>query len=289
VLDWDVPKFARIETQADVEAACDVVPFPAVLKPIHSHLFQRAFSRKLFLVNDAAELRDAAARALAKDIAMVLCERIPGPDDLLSSYYTYIDDAGRNLFRFTKRIIRRWPVNRGLACYHITEWLPETAEAGETFFRGIGFRGLGNVEFKRDVRDGKLKIIECNARFTAAQELLVRAGVDTGWLVYSHVTGRPVPRIDGYREHLRLWYPERDFNAYRELRRTGELGLFGWLRSIAHPQVLPHGDLGDPGPQLVHLGRRVRAFVARRRSALAAARGSAAASDPVAAPGANEP
>ena len=41
-------------------------------------------------------------------------------------------------------------VNRGGGCYHETKWLPETAELGRRFFTGIGFRGMGNIEFKRD-------------------------------------------------------------------------------------------------------------------------------------------
>ena len=72
----------------------------------------------------------------------------------------------------------------GNACYHISSWEPEAADLGEKFFRGINLRGLGNIEFKRDLRDGKLKVIECNARFTAAQELLNRSGMDISEIIY---------------------------------------------------------------------------------------------------------
>src|SRR5438105_868251 len=79
------------------------------------------------------------------------------------------------LFEFTKRVIRRFPAMTGTACYAITDRIPEAAELGNRLFRHVALRGLANVEFKRDVRDGTLKLIECNARFTASQALVTRS------------------------------------------------------------------------------------------------------------------
>ena len=91
---------------------------------------------------------------------MLLVEKVPGPDDLLCSYYTYLDADGEALFDFTKRIIRRFPVGMGNGCYHITDRNPEVREVALKLFRHVGLRGLANAEFKRDQRDGRLKLIE---------------------------------------------------------------------------------------------------------------------------------
>jgi hypothetical protein len=56
----------------------------------------------------------------------------------------------------------------GNACYHLTDWNPEVGDLSLKLFQWVGLRGLANAEFKRDERDGKLKLIECNARFTAS-------------------------------------------------------------------------------------------------------------------------
>jgi predicted ATP-grasp superfamily ATP-dependent carboligase len=142
-------------------------------------------------------------------------------------------------------------VNRGNACYHRTGWQPETAEAGIRFFESTGLLGLGNIEFKRDPRDGKLKIIEVNARFTAAQELVRRAGVPIDLAVYCHLTRQPLPPLRQSNKELRLWYPFRDFLAFLELRSRGELSLFSWLRSVATTRnVSPLLSLADPLPVL---------------------------------------
>lgn len=247
------PRLWQPATRAEAERLLSEIAFPAIVKPVHSHLFQRVFGskgRKFFLVERPEELAERLETALDAGIDVIVVEKIPGPDDALGSYYTYVTADGRRLFRYTKKIVRRFPKNEGLACCHRSEWDAEIAEVGERFFERIGFRGFGNVEFKRDPRDGVLKLIECNARFTAAQELLVRCGMDVARIVYNHLTGLPVPRIDSYREGLMYWYPLRDVRAFRELRSAGELSFATWVKSLMHPTAFPYWSLSDPLPCL---------------------------------------
>jgi D-aspartate ligase len=259
------PSFWSVAGKGELERALDEVRYPALLKPIHSHLFRAHFGRKHFIARDADELAKNASTALQAGMAFMVCEMIPGPDSLLSSYYTYITPEGEALFQFTKRILRRYPANEGGATYHITEWLPSTAEAGEKFFRGIGFRGLGNVEFKLDRRDGTLKLIECNSRFTAAQALVNRAGVDSPWIAYRRATGAEVPRIESYRKDLCLWNPKADWDAFRQLRREGKLTTAAWLRSLARRKLNPYFEAQDPLPWVVVNAGYVGNAVARLR------------------------
>jgi len=249
-----IPEFWNIATIEDVVSLKESVTFPVMIKPIHSHVFRRHYvDKKYLLANDYQELFSLVSDVLSKSIEVMVCEMIPGPDTLLSSYYTYIDDNDQALFHFTKKVIRRFPVNSGGASYHITEWIPETAEMGERFFRGIKFRGLGNIEFKRDLRDGKLKVIECNARFTAAQELLVQSGMDISLMIYRRLSGQAVPKMEGYRDHVRLLEPIMDFKAYKQLKVLGEITFFAWLKSLMHKQVFSYFRLDDPKPVIVLL------------------------------------
>lgn len=252
------PDYWSVTNAQELAQAVHESRYPALVKPVHSHLFKPIFGRKHFIVRDAKDLRQKAELVLESGAGFMICEMIPGPDSLLSSYYSYYAPDGEQLFRFTKRVLRRYPQNQGGASYHATEWLPDTAKAGDRFFRGIGFQGLGNVEFKLDRRDGHLKLIECNARFTAAQPLLVRAGIDTAWIVYCQLSGRPVPRINGFREQLHYWYPDVDYLSFKELRREGKLTTGGWLRSLARPKVTPYYCWNDPMPSLVQLYRIFR-------------------------------
>jgi predicted ATP-grasp superfamily ATP-dependent carboligase len=246
------PRFWAIKSLADLEGIEQKVGLPALVKPVHSHRFARVFGEKLFIVQDSyTELARRVGLALEHGLDVMVVEMIPGPDTLLSSYNTYITEDGEHLFAFTKRVIRRYPVNSGNGCYHVTKWEPETARLGAEVFRKLGVRGFANVEFKQDPRDGQLKLIEINGRFTAAHELIVGSGAPVDLVAYCHLTKQPGPRFDSYRENLRLWYPSRDFLAFLQMRRLNGLTLRGWLKSIAGERIVfPLLSTGDPLPML---------------------------------------
>ncbi len=268
-LNVPIPNFWEIENLDDLEEIASEIRFPAIIKPIHSHLFQKLVaSKKYFHADNFDELRTSLQNAFDLNLQVMICELVPGPDDLLGSYYTYLDAEGHPLFHFTKKVLRRYPKNEGLGSYHRTDWDEEIAELGLRFFQGINFRGLGNIEFKRDLRDGQLKVIEVNPRFTAAQELLVQAGMDAAVIIYNHLVGLPVPKITSYNQNLRFWFPVRDFYAYLELHEKHEITFWEWIKSLMHRQVLPYFQWSDPLPTITtfvlslksHLNRKIKAL-----------------------------
>ncbi len=259
------PRFWEISRGAELEPIEKELVFPLLVKPLLSHRFERVFRRKYLRAESLAELRVQLQAVASHGLEVVLLEFIPGPDTLLCSYYSYLDAEGRALFHFTKRVLRRYPPNMGGATYHITDWNPEVADLGLALFRAVGLRGLGNVEFKRDPRDGRLKLIECNARFTAGNPLVAASGFDLGSFVYDRLVGLPPVVFGEYRRGLRLWSPYDDFLAYHELRARGELGFWGWIRSLLHPQVLPLFAWDDPMPSLATLAPLLRRLLHRRR------------------------
>jgi len=249
-----VPKYLYVKDPGNTGKLELDFKYPLIIKPLYSHLFQKAFNGdKFFFVENERELFRKLEKVHEKNQEIIISELIPGPDTLLGSYYTYIDNEGNCLFHFTKRVIRRFPVNKGQATYHITGWNEEIAELGKKFFLLSGYRGLGNVEFKRDTRDGQLKLMECNPRFTACHELLTRCGMDIARIIYNHLVGLPVPKIERYKDNLTLWFPYRDYMAYKQLKEQNEITLGEWIKSLARKQVLPHFKLSDPMPVIAPL------------------------------------
>lgn len=262
-----VPNFWEIEKLEDLKSIEGELKFPVIIKPVNSHLFQKVFpGRKYFSAKDLEDLYRISRQVLENDLKFMVAELIPGPDKLLGSYYTYMDSKGTPIFHFTKKIIRRFPKNEGLASYQITEWDEEIADMGLKFFKGINFRGLGNIEFKRDLRDNQLKVIECNPRFTAAQEMFVRSGLDISVIIYNHLVGAPFSIPNSYKQHLRFWWPEEDFRAYLQLRKKGEITLWSWIGSILHRQVFPYFQWTDPLPSWIPFAVRLKEALKKRIS-----------------------
>ncbi len=262
------PKYRAVRSIEDAVAAAEWIGYPCALKPRLGHVFRRSFvGTKLFVVNDRAELEGVFRKSQTQHSEMLMTEIVPGPEDAYASCFTYLDDRFEPLFVLTKRKIRQSPPGFGLGTCHATDWNPEVAELGLRFLRGCGLAGYANVEFKRDPRDGRYKLIECNARFTLNHELLEVAGVPAARIVYARLAGLPVPHVDGYRRNVHVLLPVDDYRAFRALRRRGETTAWQWLRSLLH---VPHFLVfrwSDPGPWL----RAVRTYwsikLARRRLA----------------------
>lgn len=252
------PRFVLVGNREQADAVVADMRFPLIVKPRLSHVFEGKTGRKLFVVNNVDALVQAVDAIQATGTESLVVEMIPGGDNRLCSYFTYLDKESRPLFQFTKRIIRRYPQLRGTACFHVTDAIPEAVELGNRLFRHVGLRGLANVEFKLDERDGQLKLIECNARFTASDCLVARAGCDLARFVYCRLTDRDPPPMRQSSGKQYLWDPVRDFQAYLQLRRQGELNLAGWVGSILHWPSFPFFEWSDPIPALVRLTRPLR-------------------------------
>jgi D-aspartate ligase len=262
-LDVPAPRTLTLSGRSDLDALDDFL-FPCAVKPVNSHVYARRFRprAKGALVRDRNEVAAVTAPALDEGIPMLVTEVVEGTDECCS-YYTYLTPEGVPLTHFTKLKLRQYPTRFGLGTYHITKWNEEVAELGLRFFKGLGLQGIGNVEFKRDARDGVLKIIESNPRITNANELVRAAGIDFVRLAYCRVVGRPLPSVDSFRDDLGLWFPLDDLRALREYRADGELTTVAWARTLLRQQVRPELDWADPLPSFATLAGRSRRFARR--------------------------
>lgn len=247
------PRFWQVRSEEDIHRVRDELVYPLIVKPKVSHVFQRKFKAKFFVAEGFDQLLEAHHVAENAGVETLLVEKIPGPDMRCCSYYTYLDEVGNPQFDFTKRIIRRYPMNMGMASYHITDRVEQVREESLKLFRHVGLQGLANAEFKYDDRDGQLKLMECNARFTAANSLVAKAGFDLGNFVYNRIVGISQPPLTDFRTGLRLWDPLRDWRAFLELRKRGDLTLMQWLASVMHRSSFSYFSWRDPLPSLFRL------------------------------------
>jgi D-aspartate ligase len=256
--DVPAPSTWRVSTLEDLDAIADRLEYPCALKPLHSHLFSKHFDFKVFLAESHLELREALELTREHDLEMLITEIIPGGDDRVWSFSTFIDEDGRPLFEATKQKLRSYPIHFGIGTYHLIRWDDEVATMGMRFIRGAGLRGLVGVEFKRDSRDEVLKLIECNHRFSAVNEVFVRAGVPVPLIAYRRALGQPA--VGGRpRPGVRLWIPSLDIRSAWDMRAEGELSWPRWVASLLrhplHTQVFSHDDLR---PSLLNVARRFR-------------------------------
>jgi D-aspartate ligase len=251
-----VPRTTTVRDRSDLARAIEEVGFPCALKPLEAHKFRRYFTIKGFVAHDRGELEEFFQMSEVAGVEMLATEMVRGPDRYHSAYM-YLDEHSEPLFTFTKQKLRQYPITFGAGVYHLMDWNEEVSELAVRFCRSVGLRGLLNVEFKRDSRDGVLRLIECNHRFTASTSLHLAAGLDVPLFVYNRLTGAPLPSLGRpYKEGATLWYPLDDFRSFKAYRRAGEMTTFGYLRSLMRPQHFSLASVSDPGPVTVALKPR---------------------------------
>jgi D-aspartate ligase len=218
----------------------DELGYPVLVKPAQTGEFRRRFGVKAFRCENAGELEDAWSRAEGFDALVV--EWIPGGDDELYSFGSYVAPDGTALGLFCGRKLAQDPPGVGSARAAEAVWVDEVAELGLTLLRGLGFHGPSQVEFKRDPRDRSFRLMEVNPRLWHWHGLAAACGVNLPVIAYRDLVGsRPAP--------VRM----------KPGRRRWAITLKRGRRPLVlrPPYIDPLLTLHDPGLALAHLRYQV--------------------------------
>ena len=105
---------------------------------------------------------------------------------------------------------------------------PETHALCDGFFQSIKYEGLCELEVKRDSRDGRVKLIEANPRYSVTADAAPYGGVDLGWLHYLDLIGEPVEPVEWNGRHFHHIVLMRDVECFRSYLKAG-LATWGSL------------------------------------------------------------
>lgn len=261
------PAMFQVASLADIEQVADRLPFPVILKPIFSPswLIPEIMSMlrdgplsgppKVALCTSLDELRATYRKLSPYDSRMVIQEVIPGDGSRLVYYCFYLDRQSRPLATFAGEKFRVLPVGFGSATYVRSFHDPELDEVSLRLLSATGYKGLGGVEFKKDPRDDRYKLIEFNTRLGLWDCFGKRCGVDIPYTAYCDALERPVAPQRTYREGL-FWVDfQRDVRAFLILRQRGQLGWIAWLRSLGGVREEAIFSWDDWRPALVALAQ----------------------------------
>jgi predicted ATP-grasp superfamily ATP-dependent carboligase len=217
----------------DVRRFASGARFPVVLKGIDTARLERRTGYRLAIVQDSRELLD---RYMAWDDPaqpnLMLQEYIPGGDDTVWMFNGYFNARSECLAAFTGRKLRQYPPHRGPTSLGVCEHNETVERLTIAFMQAIGYRGVLDIGYRYDSRDGLYKLLDPNPRIGATFRLFVDEwGMDVARCLYRDVTGQPVPRARmraGRKWIVEDWDLESSLTAVRE----GTLTLRGWLGSL---------------------------------------------------------
>ncbi len=236
------------------EVAALEFEYPVILKPAVREGFNPLVHAKAWQVDDRRALLaryDEAVRLIAPDLIMVQ-GLIPGGGDTQYSYGALCLE-GRPLASITARRIRQYPVDFGRSSSFVESIeQPEVEDAARRLLAAMRFTGLVEVEFKRDPRDGRYKLLDVNPRVWGWHSLGRRAGVDFPYLLWQMIQGDSVPELRA-KPGVRWVRLTTDLLSLAGEIRRGRLSPIEYLRSLRGPLETAVFALDDPAPALAEV------------------------------------
>ncbi|MEO8671114.1 MAG: hypothetical protein ABI411_07345 [Tahibacter sp.] len=207
----DTPQVWQAQDRTELDAVIDEICYPCILKPALIHRARvHLRGNKVLLARSRRELIEVFAR-LPDDVGgWLIQEVIPGTESNITLFAGYVNQAGEMQQAFTARKLRQYPPGFGSASLVESAVCPETARLSIDFLRAIGFRGVCGTEFKRDPRDGRLKIIEINPRPTLWFQLSHDANKRIVEAAWRDLSGLAVPEDRPQREDVQWRYALKD-------------------------------------------------------------------------------
>jgi D-aspartate ligase len=207
--------------------------FPIMLKGIYGKKLKLRAGKPMFLVQSAAELLERYdALEDPAEPNLMLQEYIPGGEDTIWMFNGYFNQASDCLVGFTGQKLRQCPVYTGPTCLGVCRRNEQVNRVTREFMRAVGYRGVLDIGYRYDARDGQYKVLDVNPRIGATFRLFVAEnGMDVARALYLDMTGQPV--AGGTAPEGRKWIVE-DCDMVSSVRyyRDGKLTFREWRRSF---------------------------------------------------------
>lgn len=253
-----VPAPATILPADAEEARCyaESANYPVMLKGAMGNKLYARTGKKMVVVNDTAELMEQYSKLEdPSDPNLMIQELIPGDDDQVYIFNGYFDKDSKCLAAFTGRKIRQYPIHVGCASLGECSSVPDVAELTISFMKKIGYRGVLDIGFRKDPRDGSFKVLDINPRVGQAFRLFVAENdMDVVRALYVDLTGGVMPPVVP-REGRRWLIEDYDLISSVDYYRERSLSLTDWLKSFRRVEEGAWFALRDPLPFLRMSGR----------------------------------
>lgn len=253
------------QSESDIDRIATTVEYPVMVKGIIGSRLAARTGRKMAIAESAEELR-ALYRELEdpEEPNLMIQEIIPGDDDQVYIYNGYFDENSECLNPYTGHKIRQFPIHLGCASLGICRWNERVARTTERFMKALGYRGILDIGYRLDPRDGQYKVLDVNPRIGQAFRIFVgRENEDVARDLYLDLTGqqreRAIPR-----EGRKWMIEDFDFISSFHYRREGALDFGEWRRSLEGVEETAWWWGSDPVPFVTMCGSFLKSQIPRR-------------------------
>src|SRR5712692_5364128 len=236
-------------SRGDVLNFLKTAGFPIMLKGIDGTRLKKRTGIKMLVVHNERELLESYdSMEDPRDPNLMLQEYIPGGDDTVWMFNGYFNERSECLVSFTGKKIRQSPVYTGSTSLGICLKNEIVEKTTKEFMKALGYKGVLDIGYRYDRRDGSYRLLDVNPRIGATFRLFVDAdGLDVAAALYLDLIGRPCVAKVG--RPGRRWIVENsDLLAAAEYMRDDRLSWREWIRSFKNIEEGAWFAADDPVP-----------------------------------------
>ena len=248
----DIPTPASFfpESEAEVLKHAEHTSFPTVVKCINAADAPPETPR-VVIAADSDELIQAYRLMTSPGLHNAMFqEYIPGAPETVWMFNGYFDAQSECRLGFTGKKIRQAPPYTGVTTLGVCLPNPTVQEATERLMKAVGYRGILDIGYRFDRRDGLYKLLDVNPRIGGTFRLFVgQDGTDVLRACYLDLTGQEIPR--SVLQEGRRWFVDpQDLASSLVYYRRGDIDLGTWVRSFAGVREAAWFAADDPLPFL---------------------------------------
>jgi predicted ATP-grasp superfamily ATP-dependent carboligase len=197
------PKNYLPNNMKELEEIKSELSYPSLLKPVKGHEFKKKFNQKNFEVNHEIELLNKFNLCLDAKQEVMIQEIVLGPENNLYKMQGYINSKGKLTAKFFWFKLRQHPPLFGVGRVGVsTERNSEVEFLSEKLLAAADYKGYCSVEFKKDPKDGLLKLMEVNVRMPRNIWLAVSCGVNYPWIIYKDLVENNQIDVNHYKKNF---------------------------------------------------------------------------------------
>jgi D-aspartate ligase len=242
--------------------------FPIVIKGIDGDRLAKCAGKKGLIAHTQPELlKEYDSIEDSNNPNLMLQEYIPGDDETVCGLEGYFNESSECVFAVTGKKLRQWPAYQGVTTLGICLKNETIEKITREFVRKIGYKGILDIGYRYDRRDGLYKLLDANPRIGCTFRLFVAEnGMDVVRALYLDLTGQPITPAEA--RDGRKWMVE-DLDLLSSLRYLLDrrLTLKQWIMSFRGIAETAFFALDDPLPFIamcVNRGVKVLKLICRK-------------------------
>jgi D-aspartate ligase len=230
--------------------------FPVMLKAIDGKLSLLRAGHKMFVTKTKEQLLDYYDRYEDPEHPnYMLQEYIPGNEDSVWMFNGYFNSNSDCLFAATGKKIRQSPVYTGATSLGICLNNEIVKETSKRLMKRVGYRGIVDIGYRYDERDGQYKILDINPRIGQTFRLFVGSnGIDCSRAQYLDLTNQKVPKTV-FNEGRKWIVEDKDLISSIRYIHDGKLSLMNWFKSFSGIKEFAWFAIDDPLPFFLNCQR----------------------------------